>query len=205
VANDYSKGLTSSFIGFYTIGCGQIIGEESFRAEDNDFKAQLTKLKSANPDAIYLPAYYGDIIKIIGQARQLGLNVPFFGGDGWDAEETLKAGSTLNGCFFTNHYHPDDPRPEVQKFIADYKAKFNGKVPDAMAILGYDSARVLADAIQRAGKAEPAAIRDALAQTKNFPGASGNITIDENRDARKPIVILELRDGKTLLKDSIAP
>jgi branched-chain amino acid transport system substrate-binding protein len=205
VANDYSKGLTAAFKAAYPSSAGQIVAEESYRADDNDFKAQLTKLKSANPEAIYLPGYYGDIVKILTQARQLGITVPFFGGDGWDSEETLKLGAAANGCFFTNHYHPDDPRPEVQKFIADYKAEYNGKVPDAMAILGYDAARVMADAITRAGKAQPAAIRDALAQTKNFPGASGTITIDENRNARKPIVILEIQDGKTKLKDSIAP
>jgi len=205
VANDYSKGLAAAFRAEYSRGAGTIVAEESYRAEDNDFKAQLTTIKSANPDAVYLPGYYGDVVKILVQARQLGITVPFFGGDGWDSEETLKLGAAANGCFFTTHYHPDDPRPEVQKFIADYKARYNGKVPDAMAILGYDAGRVIADAINRAGRPEPAAIRDALAQTNNFPGASGVITIDENRNARKPIVILELQNGTTRLKDSIAP
>jgi branched-chain amino acid transport system substrate-binding protein len=144
-------------------------------------------------------------VLIIRQAREVGLSVPLFGGDGWDSPETLRLGSLGNGCFYTDHYHHEDPRPEVKKFITDYKAKYNNETPDAMAVLGYDAGRVMADAIKRAGKAEPQAIRDALAQTKDFPGASGTITIDENRNARKPIVILELRDGANHLAETIAP
>lgn len=204
VANDYSKGLAAAFKDAFAKAGGQVVSEQSYRAEENDFKAQLTSIKGANPEAVYLPGYYGDVVKITEQARQLGISVPFFGGDGWDSDETLKSKHT-SGCFFTNHSHPDDPRPEVQQFNAAYKARYGQKVPDAMGILGYDAGRVMIDAIKRAGKAEPKAIRDALAQTKDFPGATGKITIDENRNARKPIVILEIRDGKLLLKDAIAP
>lgn len=201
VNNDYSKGLAKAFKTAYK---GQIIADESYREGDKDFKAQLTKIKGLDPQAVFLPGYYTDVGLIVRQAREIGLNVPFFGGDGWDSPETLKLGSIINGCFQTNHYSPDDPRPEVQKFITEYKAKYN-KIPDAMAILGYDAGLVMADAIKRAGKAEPAAIRDALAQTKDFPGASGVITIDADRNARKPIVVLEFQDGKTKLVDSLMP
>jgi branched-chain amino acid transport system substrate-binding protein len=203
VAQDYSKGLAKNFRDTYGQS-GEIILEENYRSGERDFKAQLTKIKGANPDAIFVPGYYGEAVLIIRQAREVGITVPLFGGDGWDSPETLKLGSLGNGCFYTDHYHHEDPRPEVKKFIADYQAKYN-EMPDAMAVLGYDAGRVMADAIKRAGKAEPQAIRDALAQTKDFPGASGVITIDENRNARKPIVILELRDGANHLAETIAP
>jgi len=203
VANDYSKGLTAGFRAEYE-KAGSIAAVERFKEEDNDLKAQLTKIKSAGPDAVFLPAYYADVVKIVKQARELDLNVPFFGGDGWDSPTTLAAGAVMDGCFFANHYSPDDPRPAVQDFIKAYQAKYR-KTPDAMAILGYDAGRVMADAIKRAGKAEPKAIRDALAQTKDFPGASGTITIDERRNAPKPAFVLAIKGGKTSIADTISP
>jgi branched-chain amino acid transport system substrate-binding protein len=210
VANDYSKGLTKEFQAVYPSAGGKIVAEESYRAGDNDFKAQLSKIKAAGVDAVFLPGYYGDVGKILRQARQIELKVPFFGGDGWDDPQTyLSLGSISDGCYFTNHYSADDDRPEVKAFIAAYGKRYkeNGapKVPDAMAICGYDAARVLVDAIKRAGSTDPKAIRDALAQTKDFPGASGKITIDANRNALKPIVVLELKGGRTHKVDAIAP
>ena len=159
VANDYSKGLAQAFRDTYA---GEIVADESYREGDKDFKAQLTKIRGLNPDAVFAPGYYTDIGLILRQARELGLNVPFFGGDGWDSPETLKLGSVINGCFQSNHYSPDDTRPEVQQFIKDYQSKY-GKIPDAMAILGYDAGLIMADAIKRAGSTDPKAIRDALA------------------------------------------
>lgn len=201
IANDYSKGLTKGFKDDYK---GRIVVEENFRAGDNDFKAQLTKMQNANPDAVFVPGYYTEVCKIVRQARGIGLDVPFFGGDGWDSAETLKLGSVANGCYFANHYSADDPRPEVQQFVSQYKSKYR-ETPDAMAILGYDAGRVLAEAIKRAGKADPKAIRDALATIKDFPGASGTITIDANRNARKPAFIVEIRDGQTHKVETIMP
>ncbi|HEV8605404.1 MAG TPA: ABC transporter substrate-binding protein [Tepidisphaeraceae bacterium] len=200
---DYSKGLAKSFRDAYGRS-GTIIMEESYRTDDRDFKAQLTKIKGASPDAVFVPGYYGEAILIVRQAREIGLNVPLFGGDGWDSPETLKLGSIGNGCYYTDHFHREDPRPEVKKFIDDFHAKYN-EDPDAMAVLGYDAGNVMLDAIKRAGKADSSAIRDALAATKDFPGVTGKITIDEKRNARKPIVILELRDGATHLAETIAP
>jgi branched-chain amino acid transport system substrate-binding protein len=202
VKQDYSKGLAKSFKDGYK--SGQIVVEEGYKSGDRDFKAQLTKIKGIGPDAVFVPGYYGDAILIVRQAREIGLNVPLFGGDGWDSPETLKLGSIGNGCYYTDHFHHEDPRPEVKKFMGDFRAKYN-EDPDAMAVLGYDGGNVMLDAIKRAGKAEPAAIRDALAGTKDFPGVSGKITIDEKRNARKPIVILELKDGATHLAETIAP
>jgi branched-chain amino acid transport system substrate-binding protein len=210
-ANDYSKGLTREFKLTYPPGGGQIVIEDTYREGDNDFKAQLSKIKAAGADAVFVPGYYADVGKILQQARQIELKVPFFGGDGWDDPQTyLNLGSISDGCYFTNHYAADDDRPEVKAFIAAYGRRFKNadgspKIPDAMGICGYDAARVLIDAIKRAGSTDPKAIRDALAATKDFPGASGKITIDPNRNALKPIVILELRGGQAHKVDAIAP
>jgi branched-chain amino acid transport system substrate-binding protein len=201
---DYSKKLSQFFKDSYS-KYGQIVADEKYETADEDYSAQLTRIQSTNPDAVYLPGYYNNICLILKQARSHGLNVPFFGGDGWDSAETLKLGSVANGCFFTNHYSPDDTRPSVQAFIQAFKAKYNGETPDAMAITGYDAARVLCDAIKRAGTLDRDAITAAIAQTKDFPGAGGSITIDANHNARKPIAILEIRDGATHLAQMIQP
>jgi len=127
------------------------------------------------------------------------------GGDGWDSPKTLEiGGASVNGCFFTNHYAADDPNPMVQGFIEKFK-KEHDEVPDAMAVLGYDAARILFDAIQRAGVADPTKIRDALAETKKFSGVSGEITMDKNRNAQKRIVILKIEDGKIKFADAMNP
>jgi branched-chain amino acid transport system substrate-binding protein len=199
--SDYSKKLSMFFKQTFTAGGGQIVSEETYSDGDKEFKAQLTRMQSKNPDAVYLPGYYTEIDLILRQARNLGFKVPFFGGDGWDG---VTLDSNSEGCCFTNHYSPEDPRPSVQRFIAAYKAKY-GTVPDAFGITGYDAARVMFDAIKRAGSTNRTAIRDAIAATKDFPGAGGNITIDENHNAKKPIVILEIQGGKTHLADTFQP
>ena len=126
------------------------------------------------------------------------------GGDGWDSDKLFQiGGDSVNGCYFSNHYSPDEDRPEVKAFVDAYKQKYNGKVPDAMAILGYDAMNLLAASIQKAGSTKGRAIRDALASTKDFPGASGSITIDANRNAQKPIVILKVEGGKTVFRTSV--
>jgi branched-chain amino acid transport system substrate-binding protein len=203
---DYSKTLAQFFKQTFIKGGGKIVGDETYFLADRDYKAQLTRIAAADPDAVYLPGYYTNVVLILRQARQdVGLKIPFFGGDGWDSPQTLALGAIANGCYFSDHYSPDDPRPSVQKFIAEYKAQYGGQMPDAMAITGFDAARVLADSIRRAGSTDPQAIRDAIAQTKNFPGAGGPITIDADHNARKPIVILEIENGKTHLAETIEP
>jgi branched-chain amino acid transport system substrate-binding protein len=198
---DYSKKLSQFFIDSFS-KTGTIVATESYRDDDKDFSAQLTRIQSLNPDAVYLPGYYNQINLILRQARNnLNFNVPFFGGDGWDG---CDLGPLSEGCYFTNHYSPDDTRPSVQAFIAAYKAKY-GDVPDAFGITGYDAAKVLCDAITRAGSLDRDKIRDAIASTKDFPGAGGNITIDENHNAKKPIAILQIHNGATHLADMIQP
>jgi branched-chain amino acid transport system substrate-binding protein len=196
VKNDYSVGLREFFINVVKQNGGQIVADESYGEGDIDFKAQLTKIKNTNPDAIYCPGYYTEVGQICRQARELGIHVPLMGGDGWDSDKTFEIGrDAVNGCYFTNHYSPEEKRPEVKSFVDAYKQMYNGKMPDAMAILGYDAARIMCDAITRAGNTKGAAIRKALADTKDFKGASGTITIDEKRNAKKPIVVLQIVPG----------
>jgi len=131
------------------------------------------------------------------------LNIPLIGGDGWDSDQTVQiGGKAVDGCYFSNHYSADEDRPEVKKFVDSYKATFKNpdgspKLPDAMAVLGYDAMKLMADAITRANSVDGRKIADALAQTKNFAGASGTITIDPDRNAQKPIVILKIVPGKS--------
>jgi branched-chain amino acid transport system substrate-binding protein len=206
VKNDYSVGLREFFEAAVKKNGGQIVADKSYGAGDFDFKAQLTDIKAANPEAIYVPGYYTEVGLICRQARELGITVPLLGGDGWDSDKTTQiGGEAVNGCYFTNHYSPDEDRPEVKKFVAAYRKKYNGKTPDAMAILGYDAVDMLADAIRRAGSDKPKAIRDALAATKDFHGASGVITMDADRNAEKPIVVLKIVNDKFTYVSSIKP
>jgi branched-chain amino acid transport system substrate-binding protein len=204
--NDYSVGLTEFFKATAKQLGAEIVAEESYAEGDIEFKAQLTEIKATTPDVIYAPGYYTECALIARQARELGLEVPFLGGDGWDSPKTIEiGGKAVEGTYITNHYSPEDQRPEVQKFIADYKARYGGKTPDAMAVLGYDAMRMMADAIRRAGSTDGAKIRDALAATKNFDGVSGRISMDAERNAQKDIVVLQIRDGQFRFVESIAP
>jgi branched-chain amino acid transport system substrate-binding protein len=196
VNSDYSIGLREFFTNEIKALGGQIVTDEAYTQQDVDFRGQLTKIHDAAPDAIYVPGYYTQVGAICRQARQLGINVPLLGGDGWDSDKTFEiGGDAVNGNYFTNHYSADEDRAEVKRFVENYRKKYH-KTPDAMAILGYDALYLMVDAIRRAGSTEPAKIRAALAGTKDFPGASGNITIDKDRNARKPIVILKYDHGK---------
>jgi branched-chain amino acid transport system substrate-binding protein len=206
VKNDYSVGLRQFFTQTVKANGGQIVADESYGEGDIDFKAQLTNIERAAPDAIYVPGYYTEVGLICRQARDLGINIPLLGGDGWDSDKTFQIGrEAVNGCFFTNHYSPDQDSPRVQDFVAHYRAKYGGKTPDAMAILGYDAMGMLADAIKRAGSTDGRRIRDALRNTKGYPGASGNITMDAHRNAQKPIVILKIENDKAHFVATVQP
>jgi branched-chain amino acid transport system substrate-binding protein len=210
--SDYSVGLRNYIDEAVKKGGGEIVQTLSYTEKsDKDFRSQLTKIRDAGADAIFVTGYYQEASLIAQQARDLGIKVPLIGGDGWDSDQLLKVGKdALNGCYFSNHYSPDEKRPEVQAFVGAYKAKYKNpdgtpKVPDAMAILGYDAMKLMAHAINDAGSTDGQKIRDALANTKSFPGAGGSITIDENRNAKKPIVILKIEDGQFKFVTSIEP
>ncbi len=203
--NDYSVGLAQFFKEKFKELGGTIVAEESYQADDKEFKPQLTNLRAASPEAVFVPGYYTDCTLIARQARELGIKVPLLGGDGWDSEVTLKNGGTaIEGCYFSTHYHQDDPRPEVQGFVAKFKQKYN-ESPDSMAVLGYDAANILFQAIETAGSTDAAAIRDALAKTRDFPGVTGKITIDANRNAQKGAVVLKIENGKFNFFQLVAP
>jgi branched-chain amino acid transport system substrate-binding protein len=204
--SDYSKGLTDFFKAAFAKGGGSIIGEEGYLQKDQDFRPILTKIRDLNPEFIYLPGYYEEAGKIIKQARELGMNMPFVGGDGWDSAKLseIAGGAALNNTYFTNHYSPEDKSPASTAFVSAFDKEYK-KVPDGPAVLGYDTMKLVADAIKRANSADPAKIRDALAATKNFPGASGTLTINESHDATKSAVIIEMKDGKQVYKETVKP
>lgn len=197
VNSDYSKGLTQFFKDEFTKLGGSIVAEKAYVNTDSDYKGQLTAIRAANPDVIYIPGYYGNAGVIAKQARELGMNVPLLGGDGWDSENLFKlGGDALSNAYISNHYSVDDPSPAIQTFVAAYKKKFGGDAPDSLAALAYDSAYVLAEAIRRAKTTEPAKLRDAIAQTANYSGVTGTITMNATRDAVKSAVVLKLDPAK---------
>lgn len=204
--SDYSKGLTKSFKETYTKLGGQVVTEQAYQAKETDFKAVLTKIKGSNPDVIFLPGYYEEVGLIVKQARELGLNVPVLGGDGYDSPKLaeLAGKSALNGVYYTNHYSSKDTSAEVVKFREVFKAKYN-KEPDAFNALGYDLAYLLADATKRSGEANPEKIKDALAATKEFKGVTGTVTIDKNHNPIKSITVLEMKDGEQTFVKKVLP
>ena len=205
-SSDYSKGLVAVFKPAYTAGGGAIVAEEAYLQKDQDFKTILTNIKAANPDVIYLPGYYEEVGYSVKQARVLGITAPFVGGDGWDSPKLAEIGgaAALNNTYFTNHYSVEDKSPKSRAFVEAYQKEY-GQQPDAMAVLGYDAAYALVDAIKRAGSAEPQKIRDALAATKNFPAVTGDLTLNEKHDAVKSAVIIEMKDGKQVYRETIKP
>jgi len=201
----YSIGLTEVFTQKFKEMGGTLLATESYSQGDTDFRAQLTSLKKLKPQAIYVPGYYNDVGIIARQARELGLTVPLMGGDGWDSEKLFElAGTALDGSYFSNHYSPSNPDPRVQKFIADYKVAYGG-VPDALAALGYDAARVAIAALEKSKDLSGSSIRDAIAQTKDFPGVAGTISLDEKRNAVKSAAILKVANGTTEFVTTINP
>jgi branched-chain amino acid transport system substrate-binding protein len=205
VKQDYSIDLLKFFKEEFTKLGGTIVGEQSYSTGDIDFRAQLTPIRVAKPDAVFVPGYYQEVALIVKQGRQIGLTMPFIGCDGW-ANQTLIAigGKAVDGCFFSNHFSPDDQTPIVKSFVMKYQEKY-GTLPDTFSALGYDAARLLADAIKRAGSSDSQAIRDALAKTAGFQGVTGEISLDANRNASKPGLIVTVKQGKFEIAEKIAP
>lgn len=204
--SDYSKGLTKSFIETFTSLGGTILTEEAYQAKDTDYRAVLTSIKSTNPEVLYVPGYYEEVGLIVKQARELGLDVPVLGADGYDSPKLTEiAGEdALKGVYYTNHYSSSDNTPEVVAFKDAFNAKYS-KEADAFNALGYDLAYFLVDAIDRAGVAEPEAIKDALASTVDFKGITGTLSIDEYHNPVKAVTILELVDGVPTFLTKLEP
>ena len=204
-SSDYSVGLAKYFVAGFTADGGKIVGDENYSHGDKDFSAQLTALKADHPDGLFVPGYYTEVGLMALQARQLGIMVPLFGGDGWESSSLVPiGGQALEGCDFSTHYSPQDTSSAVQSFVKEYRARY-GDTPDAMAALGYDSAMILADAIKRAGSTDGAKVREALAATTEFPGVTGKISMDAGRNASKPAVILTITNGQFQYVETIKP
>ncbi|HEX8552977.1 MAG TPA: ABC transporter substrate-binding protein [Abditibacteriaceae bacterium] len=203
--SDYSKGLRDYFSQGFKAAGGTVATTVEYVKGDKDFRAPLTKIKAANPDIIFIPGYYTDVANIAVQARSLGLKQTMMGSDGWDSPKLFEIGkSAVQGSYISNHYSPSDPSPRVRKFVADFEKKYK-ETPDALAAVGYDAAMVMCDAIKRAGELDRAKLRDALAATKNFPGVTGSITMDKDRNAQKPLAILQIQGNGYKFVTNVKP
>ncbi len=205
-SSDYSKGLTEIFRSTYVKAGGKIVAEESYLQKDQDYKPILTKIKAQNPDLLYIPGYYEDVGKIIKQARELGMTIPVLGADAWDSPVLVEMGGAqpLNNTYFTNFYSIEDKNPVSNSFVDAYKKEY-GQTPDSMAAMGYDAAKLLVDAIRRADSTDAKKIKEALAATKNFSSVSGEMSLNERHDAVRGVVIIELKDGKQVYKETVKP
>src|ERR1700751_3988655 len=205
VKQEYSVGLTNIAKDYLGKNGGNVVKEQRYKSGDKDFRAQLTDIKSANPDVIIITGYYPEASLIAKQARQFGIKATFVGGDGWDGTSLIPVGGkAIEGAYFSNHFSTEDKSPLVQDFVKKYKAKYNA-VPDAFAALGYDATKLLADAIKRAGSTDSEKIRAAVQDTEGFPGVSGKITIGKDRNAVKSAVILTIKDGALKYAETIEP
>jgi branched-chain amino acid transport system substrate-binding protein len=206
-ANDYVKGLAEFFEKSFTAEGGKVVGKETYTSKDTDFSAILAKVAVAKPDIVYLPDYYNVVNLVTKQAKEKGIKAPFMGGDGWDSSDLdLKA---ANGGYFTNHYSPQDTRPEVQNLVKAFGAKYKDdkgqpKVPDALAALAYDAANLLLQGIKEAGADDTTKVKDALAKI-SFNAVSGKITFDANHNPVKSATILAIKDGKVAFNSVVNP
>ena len=225
VKSDYSVGLSQFFTEAFTAAGGSITTEQAYSAGDQDFSAQLTAIKAKNPEAIFIPGYYTEVGLIARKARELGLTCPLLGGDGWESEQLIEiGGDALNGAYYSNHFAVDNPDPKLQEFLKNYRDKF-GKDPDAIGGLAYDAANVLFGCLEKlaaedaegfkslaaskagtpARKAAQEKLAGMIAATSGYAGVTGVITLDANRNATKPAVVLEIKGGKKVFNTSINP
>jgi branched-chain amino acid transport system substrate-binding protein len=194
--SDYSVGLAEAFREAFTSMGGRVVSESKYSEGDSDFSAQLTAIRPQNPDVLFVPGYYTDAGLIARQARSLDLKSVFLGADGWDSPKLTEiGGEAIEGAYLSNHYSVDDPSPRVRAFVQAYQSRFKAE-PDSIAASTYDAVGMLADAISRAGSTEGRRVRDALAAVKDYPGVTGTITMDADRNPIKPIVILKVEGGR---------
>ncbi len=205
-SSDYSKGLAKSFKeAFLKLG-GKILVEVEYVQNDRDFSSQLTKIRTKKPDVIFAPGYYTEVANMIRQAKTLQVKAVFLGGDGWSSPDLFKlGGDAIVGHYFADHFSNEDTDKKVQNFVAKYKAKFHEE-PGAMAALGYDAVYVAADAVKRnGGKVDAAGLIKAINSTKAYAGVTGSITLDKNRNAKKPLVILQTQKDRSTFVQRVQP
>jgi branched-chain amino acid transport system substrate-binding protein len=204
-AQAYSKGLKDDFSRSFTRLGGAVTTEQAYSGGDQDFSAQLTSIRATEPDIIYVPGYYTDVGNISLQARKLGIEVPLLGGDGWDSARLGEiGGAAIEGSYYSNHYSPEEQRPAVQAFVKKYQERFDA-VPDALAALGYDAAKVLFDAMGRAPSLDGKDLARAIAETRNFQAVTGVISIDAQRNAQKQAVVVQLKGGRPVYVVTVPP
>jgi branched-chain amino acid transport system substrate-binding protein len=201
----YSKGLAEYFkAGFEKLG-GAVTTEQAYTGGDQDFSAQLITIRQTNPDVVLVPGYYTDAGNIALQARKLGLTAPLLGGDGWESPQLAAiAKEAIEGSYYSSHFASGEGRPEVRKFAADWESTY-GEKPDSLGALGYDAARLLFDAMQRAPSWDGATLAKAISETKDFAGVTGRITIDPQRNARKSAVVVQMKKGAPVAVSTIEP
>ncbi|HRJ70889.1 MAG TPA: ABC transporter substrate-binding protein [Terrimicrobiaceae bacterium] len=201
----YSAGLAESFRKEFSALGGTIVAEESYRTGDKDFAAQLQAIKAQSPEIIFLPSYYAEAALIIQEARKQGIDAPFLGTDGWDSPEFLKVGGgAVDNSYFCSHFASETTSEAVKRFVGAYAAKF-GNAPPPLAALTYDAVMLAADALKRAGSTDPAGLRQALAATADFPGVTGGITFDADRNPRKPGIVIRVDEGKFTYLETVDP
>ena len=194
--NDYSVGLADVFRKEFTAMGGQVIGEQSYTGGDSEFRPQLTTIRRASPEVLFVPGFYTDAGQIAIQARDLGISVPLLGGDGWDSPTVIEiGGKAVENSYFSDHYFVGDDRPVVKSFVNAYRQR-HGKNPEATAALGYDALKIIAAAMQRAGSTDRAKIRDGIAATQNYDGVSGMISMGADRNPIKPVAMIKIEGGK---------
>ncbi len=206
VNNAYSVGISKVFREKFTAAGGVIAIEQKHSEGDKDFRAQLTAIKAAGVDVIFHSSNYTEGALICIQARQLGFTGPIFGGDAWEAPQLIEiGGAAVEGIYYSTHGSPDSTAPEVRNFVKKFRARWDGETPDSIAALGYDAALLLFDSLKRAGTTDSVKLRDAIAATTDFPGVTGHITIDAQRNATKSAVILTVRNGRFEYVETVAP
>ena len=204
-SNDYSKGIAEVYRDAFAGSGGSVVVYESYGKDDVDFSALLTKAKGAKPDVLFLPDYYNKVGLIAKQAREKGVAAKFVGPDGWDSPELVKvAGRSIEGGYFSNHYSPEDTRPEVVEWVRRYQGRF-GQVPDALGTLAYDATKILLEAIRKAGGTDPEKIREAMATLRDFRGVTGTFTMDADGNPIKSAVILQIADGRQKFLQVVNP
>ncbi|QAA35089.1 ABC transporter substrate-binding protein [Clostridium manihotivorum] len=210
VSNDYAVGLAKYFNDSFTKLSGDskaIVSTSNYNTGDQDFSAQLTNIKSQNPDVIFAPGNFTESALLIKQARDLGIKVPIIGGDTWETPDFLKiGGQAVEGAVFSTAFATEKPvTKESEKFLEEYKKEYSGKDASAMSALGYDSYLILVDALKRSGSNDSVKLRDELAKTKDFQGATGVINFDEDRNAIKAAIIKTVKAGKFTYLDTVEP
>jgi len=203
--SDYSIGLAAAFRKAFTRGGGVVRDEQRYSEGDTDFSAQLTQIRTSSPDVLFVPGYYTEVGLIARQKKSLAVGGVLLGGDGWDSPRLTEiAGEAANGAYFSNHYSPEDPSPATARFVSAYRARYH-QVPDSVAALSYDAGRLVADAIRRAGEASGPRIREALAQTRDFSGVTGNLSFDLERNPVKSITMLRIENVHYRFVEKISP